>query len=302
MISIIVLSYNHGGYIVETLRSVCEINIEKEIIIIDDGSTDDSINIINGFIRSCDIGINIRLIEKSNSGLVTSLNLGLNAAKGESIYFIASDDLVCPDDFSSMYEDFISNQKAQMIIGNAWVYYAGMPCSKKSYTNKHNAFFSLSDSKIRKEIFLDFPKPLLLQTVIFKRKALLDIGGWDENLIWDDYPMFVKLLSKYSIEENEIIYDPSMLVAKYRQHDTNSYKNTAKQLAMLKQTFEKLTPPPIFKKALAKQYAFYFLVALRNKDYTIINKLLVEVYNNKTFFVFTCSLFKQVIEWMKRKL
>jgi|SRR5471030_14316 len=301
MISIIVLSYNHSDYIIETLRSACALELNKEIIIIDDGSTDNSVMLINDFITSCKSTEKIHLIEKENSGLVKSLNLGLKSAAGEDIYFIASDDLICPIDFKIMYEKFIKNAKAKMIIGNAWVYYANITCFKKCYLINHDDFFSLNDKEVRKRIFLDFPKPLLLQSVIFKRQALLGIGGWDENLIWDDYPMFVKLLYKYSVEEKEIVYSPQYVIAKYRQHNTNSYKNTAKQLAMLKQTFVKLVPSAILRQTLARQYAFYFLIALRNKDILVLKNITFEILKDKTFFVFVCYLFQQIYEWVKRK-
>ncbi|TNV19001.1 glycosyltransferase family 2 protein [Buttiauxella sp. B2] len=302
MISIVVLSYNHQDYILDTLDSACEVDLVKEIIVIDDGSTDDSSCVIKDYINKKSSNIDIKFIEKVNSGLVKSLNIGLHMAKYENIYFIASDDIICPADFKSLFNVFLESKQSKMIIGNAWIYHANTPCSQKCYTTKHNDFFALSDDEIRKSIFTNFPKPLLLQSAIFKKQALLDVGGWNENLVWDDYPMFVKMISNYSISRKEIQYNEQYVVSKYRQHETNTYKNIRKQISMLEEAFKVVVPANILPKALTKQYAFYLLMAIKNKDALVIKYLLRAIIKNGEYVMFITSFASEISDWVKRKL
>lgn len=302
MISIIVLSYNHQDYILDTLDSACEVDLVKEIIVIDDGSIDDSSSIIKDYINKRSNSIDIKFIEKTNSGLVKSLNIGLREAKYENIYFIASDDVICPIDFKSLFNLFLDKKNAKMIVGNAWIYYENEPCTQKCYNDKHKTFFSLTDNEVRQSIFLNFPKPLLLQSAIFKKQALINVGGWNEDIVWDDYPMFVKMFSNYSICENEIVYNDHYSVSKYRQHQTNTYKNLRKQIVMLEDAFNAVIPPNLLAEAMTKQYAFYLLLAMKNKDSKTIKYILWKVIKEGRYRVFITSFFMEVGAWLKRKL
>jgi len=94
LISIIVPVYNVEKYIFKCLESILN-QQEKiknyEVIIVDDGSPDNSINIINTFIDKFE---NIQLIRQKNQGLSIARNTGLNAAIGKYIWFVDSDDTI----------------------------------------------------------------------------------------------------------------------------------------------------------------------------------------------------------------
>lgn len=302
MISIVVLSYNHEKYILETLNSILSLdNVEKEIIIIDDGSKDNSYDVITNFLEEVKSYTSIKFIQKENSGLVHSLNLGLEIATGEYIYFIASDDLVCSGDFISMYKLLSQDKKIAAALGNAWVYFPDTELSAKTYNVEHDYFFSLSDKEIRKSIFINYPKPLLLQATIFRREVLVNLGGWDPDLAWDDYPMFVKLISAYSVKHKEIIYCRDLTVAKYRQHELNTYKNFEKQFLMVENALRSLSPAHLLPLALANQCAFYFLLSLYNKNFCLVKLITKTVIRKKIFIKFTFSLQKELYKWLRRK-
>lgn len=90
-VSIILTSYNYAQYLKDTVNSVINQTFKDwELIIIDDNSTDNSIEIITEFINSDD---RIRLIKNyENQGLSKSVQIGLIAATGEWIAFLESDD------------------------------------------------------------------------------------------------------------------------------------------------------------------------------------------------------------------
>ena len=199
MISIVILSYNHEKYIAETLESVYQLNIPKEVIVIDDCSKDSSLDVIRNIVTKHDASMYTKIIAKeTNRGLVDSLNSGLEMANSEFVYFIASDDLVDSEGFNLLYDELCDHDSAQFAMGNAWVYYTGHKPTDVVYKKQHDIFFSSDDDSLRKTIFTNFPKPLLLQGTIFRTQALKDVGGWDKTLVWDDYPMFVKLFQSFS--------------------------------------------------------------------------------------------------------
>ena len=89
------------SYIKECLSSAINQTLQEiEIICIDDGSTDSSVEIINSFIEKDD---RIILIKKENGGLASARNAGINAARGEYIYFLDSDDYIMDSAIETLY-------------------------------------------------------------------------------------------------------------------------------------------------------------------------------------------------------
>ena len=94
LLSVIVPVYNTEKYIGNCLDSLLEQDIDKEkyeIICINDGSTDDSLSVLQKYADNYD---NILLIDKPNEGVSVSRNLGLDKAKGRYVWFIDADDWV----------------------------------------------------------------------------------------------------------------------------------------------------------------------------------------------------------------
>ncbi|MDD3594284.1 MAG: glycosyltransferase [Candidatus Gastranaerophilales bacterium] len=97
-ISFITASYNYQDYIAETINSVIAQTYEDwELIIVDDGSKDNSVNLIKEF---CAKNPKIKLFthqNNENKGLVETIKLGLSKAQGEFVAFLESDDYIAPD-------------------------------------------------------------------------------------------------------------------------------------------------------------------------------------------------------------
>lgn len=98
-LSLIIPVYNVEDYIQECLSSVLSQSLSKkdyEIILINDGSTDGSLDVIRSFMEYHD-SENIQLISQKNKGLSASRNIGISNAKGDYIWFIDSDDWIEPN-------------------------------------------------------------------------------------------------------------------------------------------------------------------------------------------------------------
>ena len=101
-ISVIIPVYNTELYIEETIKSVAVQEMKNyEIIIVDDGSTDKSIEIAEKVLRDGDV--KYRIIHQENKGLACARNTGIKAASGSYVCFVDSDDIIAPSHISTMY-------------------------------------------------------------------------------------------------------------------------------------------------------------------------------------------------------
>jgi glycosyltransferase involved in cell wall biosynthesis len=92
-ISLIIPVYNVEGYLKRCLDSVFEQSVPMEIIVVDDGSTDQSPLIIEGYRHHS----HLIVVKQVNGGISAARNAGLKVASGEYIFFLDSDDMLLPD-------------------------------------------------------------------------------------------------------------------------------------------------------------------------------------------------------------
>ena len=112
-VSVIIPVYNREAYIRESVDSVlAQTFTEFEVIVVDDGSTDAAAEIIQSYTDP-----RIRLIRQSHQGVSAARNTGLDAARGEYITFLDSDDLYYPDFLQSLFQ-IIQSTKTDMAFSN----------------------------------------------------------------------------------------------------------------------------------------------------------------------------------------
>lgn len=116
MISIIISVYNVEKYLDECLKSIFNQTYkDMEVIIINDGSTDNSLTIINKYRKKYS---NIVYIEQENKGLSDARNLGLSIAKGDYILYIDSDDYIDSQMLEFMIQKLETDKSDMVIIGH----------------------------------------------------------------------------------------------------------------------------------------------------------------------------------------
>ena len=102
LISVIVPVYNVAEYLPECVDSICNQSYKNlEIILVDDGSTDNSGKICDEYAKK---DLRIKVIHKENGGLSDARNTGIEIAQGEWISFVDSDDLISNHMYEKMYE------------------------------------------------------------------------------------------------------------------------------------------------------------------------------------------------------
>ncbi len=116
LVSIIIPVYNVEGYLQRSLESVINQTYENlEILVIDDGSTDQSNEICDEYAKK---DSRIRVLHKKNGGVSSARNLGIELAKGDYILFFDSDDFLEKDSVEYMIQMFNHNNDVDLVIGN----------------------------------------------------------------------------------------------------------------------------------------------------------------------------------------
>ena len=112
-VSVIVAAYNAEKYVIETMESLANQSIDDyEIIVVNDGSTDHTLDILRKYENDYE---HITVIDKENGGPSSARNCGLDVAQGEYVYFFDADDVLELDALEALY-DRAKEKRADLVI------------------------------------------------------------------------------------------------------------------------------------------------------------------------------------------
>lgn len=188
-VTIIVPTFNRAHYLSECVDSLLAQTVPAyEIIVIDDGSEDDTANVVLGY------GDKIRYVRKENGGKPKAVNLGLSMARGDLIWIFDDDDVALPDAIETRLEALRSDPKAGFVYSPH--YYGSNGTDGRIVQGKlhqlppHDA----------ERFFLNLMQGCFfhLATALVPAQAYHEIGGFDEELLSsEDYDIQLKLARKY---------------------------------------------------------------------------------------------------------
>lgn len=186
MISVVVPIYNVSAYLCRCLESVYryDVDIEKEVILVNDGSTDDSLSVCERYKQEFPKITSI--INKANGGLSDARNAGTSAAKGDWIYFLDSDDRLVPGALRKLY-DFAVENDCEMVEGGFYYDYGEYLLYDDRWL-KDTKSFVLSREKamaalIQQQYLKNFAWGKLYKTEIVKKHAFRE-GVLFEDSYW----------------------------------------------------------------------------------------------------------------------
>lgn len=209
-VSVVVPSYNHARFVERALRSIfAQTHAPAELLVIDDGSTDDSPRVVERVLRDCPFPC--ELVARDNRGLTTTLNEGLTRARGEFFAYLGSDDLWLPDFLGARVSLLRARARAVLAYGHAYLIDEGeriVDCTKD--------WAAYADGDAR-EMLLRTIAPMS-PTVVYRRGALAR-HGWHEASRLEDYDLYLRLSA-----EGEFAFDPRVLAA-WRRHGANTSAN-----------------------------------------------------------------------------
>lgn len=200
-VSILVPAYNEEKTIASTLKSLLSLDYPKnklEIIAINDGSTDKTLEIMKKFRK-----YGIKIIDKPNGGKASALNAGLKKAKGEIIVCMDADSIVKRDALKKTI-GYFNDPKVGAVASSLKVY------KPKTFWQRMQAVEYFYNIFLRKVLALMdsvfvVPGPFGL----YRKEALERVGGWDEKNITEDMELTFRLQKAgYKIETclNSIVY------------------------------------------------------------------------------------------------
>ncbi len=223
LVSVIVPVFNRQDYVAETIESIVKQTYKNiEIIIINDGSTDDSEKIIRTFQSQYPDAINI--IDQQNQGQVKARNNGLKIARGEFIAFLDSDDVWALDKIEKQIPLFTDK--------------VGLIYSGVEYIDTWgNAIGSEQcDQDIKGAVYerLIVKNRMTGGTVIVKNEALKKVGLFDETLeAAENWDLWIRVTQFYEVD----FVDEALL--KYRKHSGNMSSNNTLMLDATHSILEK---------------------------------------------------------------
>ncbi len=181
-LSVVLPNYNHGALIGRALDALLSQELPpSEIIVVDDASTDDSLEVIERFAAEAP---SMRvLVNRRNCGAVAALERGLLAARGTYVYFAAADDWVLPGFFALAIETLDAHPRAGLFCGDARLADSrtGKTTGYRPIVRPFNrAGYVGPQSALRLLARID--NWILTGSAVFRRDCVAWAGGFDEGL------------------------------------------------------------------------------------------------------------------------
>ena len=262
LVSVVVSSYNHEKYIATCLQSILEQTYPNlELIVIDDGSGDDTPNIVADLAGKH----SFQFIAKDNEGLSKTLNQGLSICKGEYFVPFGSDDVMLPGRIEKQVELMQSHPDAAASGGNVInIDQDGNELKKQNrYPYRELTF---------ENILLGDVRGISAPTAMIKSAVLRDgVGGYNPDIPLEDVHLWLKLTDKrYKI----VVFDD--VFACYRRHGENTSSNLQYMLDSMRKTLSEYSDHPLYSVAMNKYLISMFITASKQNK-TLAKAILGEI-------------------------
>lgn len=183
MVSVVITTYNRKAFLREAILSVLNQDYtDKEVIIIDDGSIDNSMQETRG--------LPVRYVWKQNGGISSARNMGIAVSKGEFIAFLDVDDLWKKGKLTEQILIMTKEQIPVSYTDEIWIR-NGEHLNQK---NRHRKFSGVIFEQCLPLCIIS-PSSVMIQRSVFE-----EVGLFDETLpVCEDYDMWLRITSKYPV-------------------------------------------------------------------------------------------------------
>ncbi|MFA5309348.1 MAG: glycosyltransferase [Dehalococcoidales bacterium] len=214
-VSIIMPTYNRAGFLKEAIESVLNQTCgDYTLIIVDDGSTDNTREVVESFNDP-----RIRYIYKENGGVSSARNAGIKASDGEYVAFLDSDDIWLPENLEVKIKMLDAHPEAGLICSDSLVFedstgaVLGTTWGNKKF--KYSANPTQASRQPLKELL--FRSCFIQPPATIVRRRVFDTAGYfDEALAThEDWDIFIRIVQRFPIE----VIDMPLL--KVRRHSTS---------------------------------------------------------------------------------
>lgn len=205
LVSVICLCYNHERFVEEAIRSVLnQTHKNIQLIVVDDASTDNSVNVIRSLVGS-NPAVNFLALSE-NLGNCKAFNRGLALAKGSFIIDLAADDVLLPNRVE------VGEKKLHERGERFGVHFSDAEIIDAYGTHLYNhsdrfPHGTIPQGDIYKQVIERYF--ICPPTVMFTRQVAEVLGGYDESLSYEDFDFWVR-----SSRAFQYVYSPEILVRK----------------------------------------------------------------------------------------
>lgn len=182
-VSVITPAYNVAPYIAETIESVLAQTFgDFELIVVDDGSSDETFAITSGYVRR---DRRVRLLRQSNSGISAARNYALRVASGPQVAILDGDDAWVPRYLECQMAILNEHPEVDIVTGNAW--FLGGPLDGQSA----RPWPDLRSLPSLGSLLEDETAVFIMS--VFRRRVYETVGGFDESLRTnEDYDFWIR--------------------------------------------------------------------------------------------------------------
>lgn len=208
LVSVVIPVFNGERFIAETIRSVFKQTYRNlELIVVNDGSTDRTVEVVSECCSSIDIQ-RFKLLSFENRGVCAALNKGLNVAKGEFFAYIGADDLWDARKLERQVE-VLEATNSVAIFSDCYVIDA-----EGKILSRYGEQYPYRGGYIYEDLIWTKFQPAS-PTHLFRLATIKDIGGFNEEHIWEDRDLWIRITKDFRVE---YIDQP---LASYRIHGMN---------------------------------------------------------------------------------
>jgi len=264
LVSVVIASYNHGPYIEQSILSVLGQTYPNiELLVVDDGSKDDSVERIARL--QAEHGFDFRT--QQNQGLTRTLNGAIARTKGSLIVSFGSDDIMLPERIATQVAYMADKPEVGICAGNMELIDShGEPRPEKRQ-RRDLPFRRLNFD----DMFMGLKPFPPAPTLMLRREALDKVGGFDPDIPLEDLCIELKIThAGYYIDVLNVV------MARYRQHPTNTSKNHRFMIENVLKTYALFSDHPGYDIARYKFLNSMF-VKIANRDRALARELLKQL-------------------------
>lgn len=215
LVSYLVASFNHDKFILKTLESILTDGyLPREIIILDDGSTDQTVEVVGRWIAAHSAE-NVTFRTRPNRGVTSTLNELVALAKGDLIRLCSSDDILVPGSTGKLAIELSKDAHIEAVFGDGYVIDDAGHYSGETVLEHFGSSAQEYEADLQSAII---SKWAVAGPVFLARRSYLLANPYPTNLTIEDWYMYVRLAS-----EGKIGFNPGRVI-EYRIHSANSSK------------------------------------------------------------------------------
>ncbi len=203
--AVVIPCFNQAHFLAEAIESVLEQSLPAEVVVVDDGSEDNSYEVAGRYER-------VRRIRQRNLGVAAARNRGWTATGAEHLVFLDADDRLLPGALQVGVEALVRRPRVAFVSGVS-----------RDVGGDGRILDGLRQPHVTQDHYLRLLEDCFIwsgSSIVYRRSALESVDGFDESLAAaDDYDLYLRLARRFPVYCHETV------VTEYRRHGTNTTRD-----------------------------------------------------------------------------